>query len=172
MVSRLVERYGRTGFAALSSIIWALPMAAWAGSADLSPVDKTPYPWVALSVGLVMLLVWLVLLSRLGQVPVSPRPRRFDLAQMSTSEKRWTLGFLAFVTGLIAWLNAAATVDWGPLGSAISAGRSGPILLAVALGVYAVVMVAGIWYAWARASRAFAQRISSSRPAAAAAPSR
>jgi len=172
VVSRLVERYGRTGFAALSSIIWALPMAAWAGSADLSPVDKTPYPWVALSVGLVMLLVWLVLLSRLGQVPVSPRPRRFDLAQMSTSEKRWTPGFLAFVTGLIAWLNAAATVDWGPLGSAISAGRSGPILLAVALGVYAVVMVAGIWYAWARASRAFAQRISSSRPAAAAAPSR
>ena len=172
MVNRLVERYGRTGFAALSSIIWALPMAAWAGSADLSPIDKTAYPWVALSIGLVMLVVWLVLLTRLRGVPVSPRPRRFDLAQMNTSEKRWTLGLIAFVTGLIAWLNAAATVDWGPLGSAISAGRTGPILLAVALGVYAVVMMAGIWYAWARASRAYAQRISSSRPGAAAAPSR
>ena len=117
-----------------------------------------------------MLLVWLVLLTRLARIPVSPRPRRFDLAQMTTSEKRWTLGFLAFVTGLIAWLNAAATVDWGPLGSAISAGQTGPILLAVVLGVYAVVMIAGIWYAWGRASRAYAHRISSSRPGAAPAP--
>ena len=89
---------------------------------------------------------------------------------MTTSEKRWTLGFLAFVTGLIAWLNAAATVDWGPLGSAISAGQTGPILLAVVLGIYAVVMIAGIWYAWGRATRAYALRISSSRPDAAPAP--
>src|SRR4029077_21094358 len=147
-MSRMVDRFGRTGFAALSSVIWAVPMAAWAGSSDLSPVDKTAYPWARLRTGLGMLVVWLVLLTRLGGVPVSPRPRRFDLAQMSKSEKRWTLGFLAFVTGLIAWLNAAATVDWGPLGTAISAGRTGPILLAVALGVYAVVMVAGIWYTW------------------------
>jgi len=167
MVNRLVERYGRTGFAALSSVIWAVPMAAWAGSSDLSPVDKTAYPWVALAIGLVMLAVWLYLLTRLGSVPVSPRPRRFDLAQMSKSEKRWTLGFLAFVTGLIAWLNAAATVDWGPLGTAISAGRTGPILLAIGLAVYAIVMIAGISYAWGRESRAYAQRISSSRPGAA-----
>ena len=170
MVNRLVERYGRTGFAALSSVIWFLPMAAWAGSSDLSPMDKTAYPWIALAIGLVMLVVWLVLISRLNRIPVSPRPRRFDLAQMSTSEKRWTLGFLAFVTGLIAWLNAAATVDWGPMGTALAAGQTGPILLAVALGAYVVVMVAGIWYTWARASRAYGQRISSSRPAAAPAP--
>lgn len=169
-MNRLVERYGRTGFAALSSIIWALPMAAWAGSADLSPVDKTAYPWVALSIGLVMLVVWLFLLTRLGRIPVSPRPRRFDLAQMSKSEKRWTLGFLAFATGLVAWLNAAATVDWGPLGTAISAGRTGPILLTAALAVYAVVMVVGIWYTWRRASGAYALRISSSRPGGAPAP--
>ncbi len=167
MVNRLVERYGRTGFAALSSVIWAVPMAAWAGSADLSPIDKTAYPWIALAIGLVMLVVWLVLLSRLGRVPVTPRPRRFDLTQMSSSEKRWTLGFLAFATGLIAWVNAAATVDWGPMGSAISAGRPGPILLAVALGAYVVVMVAGIVYTWRRASRAYAERLSSSRPAGA-----
>src|SRR5215510_6510594 len=95
MVNRLVERYGRTGFAALSSVIWALPMAAWAGSADLSPIDKTAYPWIALSIGLVMLVVWLVLLSRLGRIAVTSRPRRFDLTQMTKSEKRWTLGFLA-----------------------------------------------------------------------------
>src|ERR1700716_637458 len=126
-MSRLVDRYGRTGFAAISSVIWALPMAAWAGSSDLSPIDKTAYPWVALAIGLVMLVVWIVLLTRLGGVPVSPRQRRFDLGQMTRAEKRWTLVCAAFATGLIAWLNAAATVDWGPLGTAISAGKSGPI---------------------------------------------
>src|SRR5258707_14330517 len=110
MVNRLVERYGRTGFAALSSVIWALPMAAWAGSSDLSPIDKTAYPWVALAIRPVMLVVWLALLTRLGPVPVSARPRRLDLAQRSTSAKRWSLGFLAFVTGLSASLNAAATL--------------------------------------------------------------
>src|SRR5246127_2262605 len=166
LVTRLVERFGRTGFAALASVIWALPMAAWAGSADLSPIDKTAYPWVALSIGLVMLVVWLVLLSRLGPVPLSPRPRRFDLAQMSTSEKRWTLGFLAFVTGLIAWLNAAATVDWGPLGTAISAGETGPTIFAAGLFLFVLVMVAGIVWTARGANRAYALRlVSSSRPA-------
>src|SRR5256886_3145185 len=98
MVNRLVERYGRTGFAALSSIIWALPMAAWAGPADLSPVDKTPYPRVALSVGTEILLVWFVPLIRLRRGSWSPPSRRFDLAQMSTSTKRTTLSFPAFLT--------------------------------------------------------------------------
>lgn len=167
MVNRLVERFGRTGFAALSSVIWALPMAAWAGSSDLSPVDKTAYPWVALAIGLVMLVVWLVLLSRIRGIPVSRRQRRFDLAQMSSGEKRWTLACAAFITGLIAWLNAAATVDWGPLGSAIGAGKTGPILLTVALAAYAVVMVIGIVISWRKAAGAYARRISSSRPDAA-----
>jgi hypothetical protein len=168
VVNRLVERYGRTGFAALSSVIWALPMAAWAGSSDLSPIDKTAYPWVALAIGLVMLVVWIVLLTRLGGVPVSPRQRRFDLAQMTRAEKRWTLVCAAFITGLIAWLNAAATVDWGPLGTAIAAAKPGPILLALGLAVFALVMVAGIVLSARRANRAYAERISSSRPAAAA----
>ena len=53
------------------------------------------------------------------------------------------------------------------MGTAISKGESGPILLAVALGAYAVVMVAGIWYTWRRESRAYAQRISSGHLAAA-----
>ena len=161
MVNRLVERYGRTGFAAISSVIWFFPMAAWAGSFDLSPMDKTVYPWIALAIGVVMLVAWLVLLSRLRSVPMTPRQRRFDLAQMSAGEKRWTLGCAAFVLGLIAWLNAAATVDWGPLGTAISAGKVGPSLLAASLAIFAIAMVAGIIWTARRANRAHALRISS-----------
>src|SRR5437773_5432382 len=158
-MTKLVERFGRTGFAALSSLIWALPMAAWAGSADLSPIDKTAYPWVALAIGLVMLVVWIVLLTRLGRVAVTPRQRRFDLQQMSRSEKRWTLAFAAFVTGLIAWLNGAATVDWAPLGAAIGAGKVGPTLLAVALVVFVLAMAAGITWSWRGESAAYRQRL-------------
>ncbi len=170
MVNRLVERYGRTGFAAISSVIWFFPMAAWAGSFDLSPMDKTVFPWIAFAIGLVMLVVWLVLLSRLARVPVSPRARRFDISQMSSAERRWTLGCIAFILGLIAWLNGAATVDWGPLGTAISGGETGPILLAVVLSAFVVLMVVGIWFTWRGESRAYAIRLSSSRPDAAAAP--
>jgi hypothetical protein len=161
-VSRLVDRYGRTGFAAISSVIWALPMAAWAGSADLSPIDQTAYPWIALAIGLVMLVVWLVLLSRLRTFPVSPRQRRFDMTQMSSSEKGWILVLLVFVAGLIAWLNAAATVDWGPLGTALGSGKPGPLLFVAALAVYVVVMVAGIWFSVRKARAAFRRRVSPS----------
>ncbi len=167
MVNRLVERYGRTGFAAISSVIWFLPMAAWAGSSDLSPIDKTAYPWIALAIGIVMFVVWLVLLSRLGKIPVSPRQRRYDLGQMTTGEKRWTLGLLAFITGLIAWLNAAATVDWGPLGTALAKGQTGPIVFAIVLALFLLAMVAGIVWTWSRYSRAYSLRATPSRPAAA-----
>jgi len=156
----LVERFGRTGFAALSSLIWALPMAAWAGSSDLSPIDKTAYPWIALGIGLVMLAVWIVLLTRLGGVPVTPRQRRFDIGQMSRPERIWILAAAAFGTGLIAWLNAAATVDWGPLGAAIGAGKPGPTVLAVVLAIFLVAMVAGVWFSWRKARAAYNTRIS------------
>ena len=167
MVNRLVERYGRTGFAAISSAIWFFPMAAWAGSFDLSPMDKTPYPWIALAIGVVMLVVWIVLLTRVRRVPVTPRPRRFDISQMSAGEKRWTLGCLAFLLGLIAWLNAAATVDWGPLGTALGKGESGPIFFAILLALFVIVMLAGIAWTARGANRAYALRlsVSSSRPA-------
>ena len=155
----LVDRFGRTGFAALSSLIWALPMAAWAGSADLSPIDKTAYPWIALAIGLVMLVVWIVLLTRLRQIPVSQKQRRFDFAQMSRPERIWILAAAAFATGLIAWLNAAATVDWGPLGSAVGAGKPGPTVFAVALVVFLVVMVVGAWISWRKAAGAFRLRV-------------
>jgi hypothetical protein len=157
-MSALVDRFGRTGFAALASLIWALPMAAWAGSADLSPIDKTAYPWIALSIGLLMLAVWLVLLTRLGRIPVSPRQHRLDLGRMSSGEKRWSLGLLAFVTGLIAWLNGAATVDWSPLGSAIGAGKVGPTIFAVALAAFFIAMLVGIWFSWRKATAAFRRR--------------
>ncbi len=156
----LVDRFGRTGFAALTSVIWLLPMAAWAGSADLSPIDKTATPAIALTIGVVMLAVWLVLVASLRRFPVSQRQRRFDLAQMSPSEKRWTLACIAFALGLIAWLNGAATVDWGPLGSAIGAGKVGPILLAVGLAIFVVVMVAGIWFSWRNETAAYRRRSS------------
>lgn len=157
-MNKLVDRFGRTGFALLASLIWAIPMAAWAGSADLSPIDHTAYPWVALAIGLVMLAVWLVIVSRLRNIPVTNRPRRFDLTQMSSSEKRWTLATAAFGTGLIAWLNGAATVDWGPLVDAVKAGRTGPTLLATALATFAVVMVAGVALSWRQATAAFKRR--------------
>lgn len=155
----LVDRFGRTGFAALSSLIWALPMAAWAGSADLSPIDKTAYPWIALGIGLVMLVVWIVLLTRLGHIHVAHRQRRFDIGQMSRSERIWILAAAAFATGLIAWLNAAATVDWGPLGTAVGAGKAGPTVFAVALAIFLVAMVAGIWFSWRNAGAAYSTRI-------------
>lgn len=157
-MNRYVDRFGRTGFAALTSLIWFVPMAAWAGSSDLSPIDKTAYPWVALSIGVVMFTVWLFLLTRLGKIPVSPRQRRLDLAQMSTSEKRWTLALIAFGAGLIAWLNAAATVDWAPLISATTSGKLGPILFAAALAAFLLAMIAGVLLSWGKARHAFQQR--------------
>ncbi len=156
----LVERFGRTGFAAISSVIWLLPMAAWAGSADLSPIDKSATPSIAFGIGVVMLVVWLALVASLGRFPVSARQRRFDIAQMSSGEKRWTLACLAFALGLVAWLNGAATVDWGPLGSAIAAGKMGPILLAIGLAVFLVAMVAGVVFTWGKETEAYHRRSS------------
>lgn len=162
-MNRMVERFGRTGFAALASLIWALPMAAWAGSSDLSPIDQTAYPKVALAVGLVMFVVWIALLTRLGKVPVSLRQRSFDIGQMSSSERRWTLATVAFGAGAIAWLNAAATVDWSPLGSAVAAGNGGPIVFAASLALFLVVMIAGLVTSWRKEREAFGRRITEAR---------
>ncbi|MHB8613181.1 MAG: hypothetical protein ACYDAL_12240 [Candidatus Dormibacteraceae bacterium] len=159
-MSKLVDRFGRTGAAALTSLIWFVPMAAWAGSSDLSPIDQTAYPKVALAIGVVMLMVWFALLARITSARVSKRQRRLDLAQMSTSEKRWTLALVAFGAGLIAWLNAAATVDWSPLPAAVGSGRPGAILFAAALGVVLLAMAAGIWVSWRRSALAYRQRSS------------
>jgi hypothetical protein len=134
-------------------------MAAWAGSADLSPYDRTAYPWIALGAGLLMLVVWLLLLTRLARVPTPPRQRRLDLRQMSGAEKRWTVALAAFTTGLIAWLNAAATVDWTPLAAALRTGQLAPVLFTVGLAVFLVTMVGGIRFSWRRAGSAYRQRV-------------
>jgi hypothetical protein len=157
-MSKLVESYGRTGAAAITSVIWFLPMAAWAGSSDLSPIDQTAYPRVALAIGIVMLFVWFALLTRIAKAPVTPRTRRLDLTQMSTSEKRWTLALVAFAAGLIAWLNAAATIDWSPLPAAVGSGRPGAILFAAALAIFLLAMLAGIMVSWRKSSLAYRQR--------------
>ena len=157
-MSTLVERFGRNGAAALTSLIWFVPMAAWAGSSDLSPIDQTAYPKFALAVGVVMLVVWFVLLARITRAPVSKRPHRLDLAQMSTSEKRWTLALVAFGAGVVAWLNAAATVDWSPLPAAVGSGRPGAILFAAALAVFLLAMVTGIVVSWRRSTVAYRMR--------------
>ena len=149
---------GRTGFAAATSAVWALPMAAWAGSADLSPIDKTAYPWIALAIGVVMLAAWLLLLTRLRNIDVTPRQRRFDLGQMSGSEKRWTLATFAFATGLVAWLNAAATVDSRSLIGGVTNGNPGTLLLALALAGFLIGVVIGVAVSWRKASAAYEER--------------
>jgi hypothetical protein len=77
---------------------------------------------------------------------------------MSQSEKRWTLTLIAFGAGLIAWLNAAATVDWAPLGPALASGKLGPILFAAALAIFLAVMLAGIAVSWRKSRSAFVAR--------------
>lgn len=161
-MSRLVDRFGRTGFAALTSVAWALPMAAWAGSVDLTPIDRTRYPWIAFGVGVGMLVAWVMVVARLRAVPVSVRPHRLELAQMSALERRWMLALAAFAVGAIAWLNAAATVDWTPLVAAVAAGRPGAVAFAAALAAFLTVMVAGAWWSWRRQTAAFAARVASS----------
>jgi hypothetical protein len=157
-MTRLVDHYGRTGAAAITSVIWALPMAAWAGSFDLSPIDQTNFPKVALAIGLLMLVIWVAVLVWIARTPVAPRQRRLDLTQMSQAEKRWTLVLFAFGAGLIAWLNAAATVDWAPLGPALASGKPGPILFASALAIFLAAMLAGIAVSWRKSRRAFVKR--------------
>lgn len=154
----LVDRFGRTGAAALTSVMWALPMAAWAGSADLSPIDKTPYPWVALSVGVVMLLAWLVLVTRIARTETASRRRRLDLARMTPTEKRWALATFAFACGVVAWLNAAATVDWAPLAAAVSSGRTGATIFAAGLVLVLLLMLGGVAWSWRRWSAGYALR--------------
>jgi hypothetical protein len=77
---------------------------------------------------------------------------------MTSSERRWSLSLAAFVTGLIAWLNGAATVDWAPLARAVSAGKVGPTVLAILLTAFLIAMVVGIWISWTRATAAFRLR--------------
>jgi hypothetical protein len=154
-VSALVERWGRTGFALASSLIWALPMAAWAGSVDLVP---GPGPWVAFWIGAALLVIWIGLLVWVGTIPVSQRHRRYNFRAMSRSERRWNAALAVFGIGLIAFLNGAATVDWGVLTPSLEAGRLGSVALALGLAAFLVAMVFGVALSWWRSDAAYRGR--------------
>lgn len=154
-MSALVDRWGRTGFAAVTSLVWALPMAAWAGSVDLYPGRL---PWAEFGLGLVLLVVWIVMLTRLGRIQVTDRPRRLDFGSMSGAERRWNLVLAVCGIGIIGWLNGAATVDWGLLTPEVGDGRPGAVGLAIALAVLLVILVAGAVFSWRRAAAGFARR--------------
>jgi hypothetical protein len=152
---RLRERWGQFGFALALSLIWALPMAAWAGSVDLEP---GPGPWIAFWIGAMLLVVWLVLVLWLARIPVSPRHRRYDVRAMSSSERRWNAALAVFCIGLIAFLNGAATVDWGVLTPSLQAGRLGAVTLSLGLAAFLVAMAVGIAISWRRADVAYRHR--------------
>ena len=152
---RLRERWGRFGFALATSLIWALPMAAWAGSVDLV---GGPGPWIAFAIGAVLLVAWVVLLLRLHGTPVTERRRRYDVHAMSRSERRWNAALALFGIGLIAFFNGAATVDWAVLTPSLEAFRPGSVALAVGLLTFVVVMFFGVVLSWSRANAAYQQR--------------
>jgi hypothetical protein len=154
-VTALVRRFGRTGFAALASAAWALPMLAWAGSVDLY---RGLWPWLALAVGIVLLAGWLALVAWVRTVEVEPRPSRLDLGAMTASERLWNALLFVSVLGLVGWLNAAATVDWRLLSGALATGRPGPMLFAAAIGLSLPAFAAGAALSWARADRAYRRR--------------
>lgn len=151
-VTRLVERWGRFGFAALTSVAWLLPCAAWAGSFDLGPHPGTG-PWVALALGLALLAAWLALVVWIQRVAVPPRRHRFDVGQMSAPERWWSLGFFASSLVVLAWLNAAATVDW----TLIRPSRAA-VLLVVVLVAILVAAVAAAAVCWRQAALAYSRR--------------
>ena len=150
-MEKLVQRWGRIGFALAASVLWLLPMAAWAGSVDLYP---GPRPWIAFGIGLVMLAVWVGLVAWSRGVPVPERARRFDLAAMSGGERRWLLVFAACGLVVIGWLNGAATVNW----SLLRLNAAGVAFL-VGLLLLLAAALAGAVYSWRRASAAARRRL-------------
>jgi len=143
----------------VTSLVWALPMAAWAGSVDIGPSPGAG-PWLAFAAGLVLLVAWLVMLTRLGRVPVAARPRRWDIQRMSPGERGWNLAWAVCVVGIIGWLNAAATVDWNLLAPAVRAGRGGAVLLALGLALLLLLLLMGALFGWRRSTASFRLRSS------------
>ncbi len=147
----LVRRWGHAGFGLASSLVWALPMAVWAGGADLSGTGEAP--WIALRVGLAALVVWIILVAWAARVPLERRPRRLELGQMTRPERRAWMAFAAAAIVVTGWLNGAATVDWGLLRQPLRSGRPAPWLLVAALAVVLVAALAVALTAWRRARR-------------------
>jgi len=147
----LVSRWGRTGFALAASVLWLLPMSAWAGTVDLYP---GPRPWAAFGVGLAMLAVWALLVAWSRRVRVEPRAHRFDVGRMGTAERGWLAGCAGCAVVVVGWLNGAATVDWSLL-------RWGPAtaLFLAALAALLLAAIGGAVLCWRRASAAFGSRL-------------
>ena len=150
-MTALVMRWGRSGFALASSVIWLLPMAAWAGSVDLYP---GPRPWIAFGIGVVLLAVWVALIAWSRGVAVPSRPHRFDVTAMKGDERKWLLACAACGLVIVGWLNGAATVDWSLL-------RSNTATAAFVTGLVLILLaaVAGAVFSWRRASAAFRGRL-------------
>ena len=159
-IAGLVDRWGRTGFALVSSLAWGLPLAVWAGTFDLGPPRR--WPWYFFGAGLLLLAGWIALMTQLRRVPTTARPHRLDLAAMTASERRWYALLAICVIGLVGWLNGAATVDGGALLAAAAAGSRPAQALLAALLLLAVVLVAGAVVAWRRAAAAGAARTGAS----------
>jgi hypothetical protein len=130
-------------------------MAAWAGSVDLV---RGPGPWIAFWIGAVLLTVWILLLVWVGRTPVSERHRRYDIRVMSRSERRWNVALAIFGIGLVAFLNGAATVDWGILSPSVEAGRLRSVALALVLAAFLVAMLSGVALSWRRSNDAYRRR--------------
>ncbi len=152
MARRFVERYGWTAFAGLTSLVWALPLVAWAGA-----VDFAPDAFFAAFFAACLFPAWVFVAWRARRWRV-PGSYRWDPAQMSRPELLWgALAALAAI-GVIGWLNAALTVDWGILGPGLSAGRPGIwAFVAVALAALAGCAAATA-VCWRRAAAAYRLR--------------
>jgi hypothetical protein len=155
-VRDLVQRWGHSGFGLATALVWALPMAFWAGGADLSGTGEAP--WIALRIGLVALAAWLLLVGWASRVSVPTRPRRLDVRQMGRDERLAWLGFAGAFTVAVGWLNGAATVDWSLLGGPLARGSAGAWALLTGLAlVLAAALVAGT-LAWRRARAGWLSR--------------
>ncbi|TMD09539.1 MAG: hypothetical protein E6J02_02915 [Chloroflexi bacterium] len=161
-LSALVERHGATTVAAVASLLFLLPLAAWAGAVDLYP---SPAVWATGAVGLVLIVPW-ILISRRAfslQAHLRSRVHRFEWRQMSGSEKSWAARFLLGAVAILGWVNGAATVDLGALGPGLAAGRASVYaFVAGALLLLAALIVFTAW-CWRRNGTAF--RLRSGQPA-------
>ena len=157
MIRQLVERHGATPVVAIASLPVLVPLAAWAGTVDLAPSAGT---WIAGGLGLLLILPWFLFARHAYSIQglLPPRARRFEWRQMSGPERGWLLGAFAGVTGVVGWLNAAATVDLGPLLAGVAAGRPGIIALGLGAAAFLALSVALAVYCWRRARDAYFQR--------------
>ncbi len=153
----VVERYGATAVAAVASLLFLLPLAAWAGAVDLYP---NPAVWATGAVGLVLIVPWFLITRRAFglQAHLPARVHRFEWRQMSRSEKAWAARFLLGAVAILGWVNGAATVDLAALGPGLAAGRASVYaFVAGALLLLAALVVFTAW-CWRRNRTAFLRR--------------